>query len=91
MKAPESPYLTASEAALYLRYELPDGTPNLNAFYVARHRHQIRARRRGGRTLLFKRADLEAFLEEEHREREAFARRTPLALVGHRQKVVGGR
>jgi hypothetical protein len=59
-----SPYLTAPEAAVYLRYERADGSPNLNALYIARSRHGLKGRRRGGR-LLFKVADLDAFLEDE--------------------------
>jgi hypothetical protein len=84
MKAPESPYLTAPEAALYLRFEHADGSPNLNAFYIARHRHNIRGHRRGWR-LLFRRADLEAFLEDGAR---AVGR--PALKVVHGHKVGGG-
>lgn len=86
MKAPESPYLTAVEAALYLRYERADGSANMNAFYVARHRHQIKAHRRG-RKLLFRRVDLDAFLGEERRELEAFVRRGSFGVL-HADNVV---
>lgn len=53
-----SPFLTAPEAAAYLRF------PSVAAFYVARHKHRIRGIKRG-RTLLFRIADLERFLVDE--------------------------
>lgn len=59
-----SPYLTASEAAAYLRFVYADGSPNMNAFYQFRHRTKLRALRRGGK-LLFLRTALDAVLEDE--------------------------
>lgn len=55
---PASPYLTAVEAKEYLRI------PTMNAFYVYRHRRQLRSFRRGGK-LLFKQSDLDASLDAE--------------------------
>jgi hypothetical protein len=55
---PASPYLTADEAREYLRI------PTMNAFYVYRHRTELRAYRRGGK-LLFKQADLDNSLDVE--------------------------
>lgn len=68
MKA-ASPYLTAEEAARYLRYDRPDGTVNMNAFYVLRCRlkkagRPLRAHRLGGR-MHFKQVDLDAAYERE--------------------------
>lgn len=66
---PASPYLTAKEAALYLRLERPDGSPDMNRFYCLRSRmkragHPLRARRLGG-LMRFKQADLDSALEQE--------------------------
>lgn len=57
---PASPYLTAKEAAEYMRF------PSVRAFYKFRERHPdaLRTHRRGG-TLLFKQADLDAALDVE--------------------------
>jgi hypothetical protein len=55
---PASPYLTAAEAAEYLKF------PTRHAFYCWRSRVQVKAYRRGG-TLLFKQTDLDAALYEE--------------------------
>lgn len=57
---PSSPYLTAAEAADYLRF------PSVRAFYVWRDRHPraLLAHRRGG-TLLFKQSDLDHALDVE--------------------------
>lgn len=60
----QSPYLTASEAAAYLRLEKADGSPNLHALYTLRWRRGLKAVRRGGR-LLFRKDALERFLEDE--------------------------
>jgi hypothetical protein len=51
-----SPYLTAAEAAAYLKF------PNVRAFYKFRARHELKTYRRGG-TLLFKQADLDHVLD----------------------------
>jgi len=59
----DSPFMDAREACEFLRI-LKNGEPNLNALYVWKHRHQVKAYRRGGR-LLFKRVDLERALYEE--------------------------
>ena len=61
---PVSPYLTAAEAATYLRIVKADGTPNVGAFYTFRYRSKLKAFRRGGK-LLFRQRDLDAVLEEE--------------------------
>jgi len=56
---PASPYLTAEEAAAYLRF------PSVRAFYSFRYRRRVRAHKRNG-TLLFKQSDLDAALDVEH-------------------------
>lgn len=61
---PASPYLTAKEAAVYLRIVKADGSPNMGAFYCFRYKTKLRAFRRGG-LLLFKVADLDGILEDE--------------------------
>lgn len=55
---PASPYLTADEAAAYLKF------PTTRAFYEYRRRHPraIKAYRRGS-TLLFRVSDLDASLD----------------------------
>lgn len=60
----ESPYLNSREAAIYLRFVDATGAPQMKAFYEFRARHHIRRIRRG-RSLLFKRVDLDRVLEEE--------------------------
>jgi len=58
----QSPWFTAEEAAAYLRIESEDGS--LHAFYLAYRRMGIRAyRMKGGRSLRFHQADLDAALE----------------------------
>jgi hypothetical protein len=59
---PASPYLTAPEAAAYLKF------PTVHAFYCHRSRTKLKAYRRGGK-LLFKQSDLDASLYEERPER----------------------
>lgn len=59
----ESPYLTAVEAAAYLRYA------NVRALYKAVAELNIPCRRRGGKTFLFHRGELEAWLKGETRLR----------------------
>lgn len=66
----ETPFMDASEAAVYLRIVKKDGTPNLNALYVWKHKHKVKAFRRGGR-LLFRRVDLERALYEERPSRRS--------------------
>ena len=65
---PASPYLTAPEAALYLRIE-KNGEPNIAAFYNYKRRRGIRAYRRGNRTL-YRQCDLDACLEREPERRD---------------------
>lgn len=60
----DSPYMTSREACCYLRFIDTQGKPNLTAFYKFRTRHQIRTIRRG-KSLLFKRVDLDRVLDEE--------------------------
>lgn len=60
----ESPYMNSREAANYLRLVDATGEPSLTAFYKFRTRHQIRAIRRG-KSLLFRRVDLDRVLDEE--------------------------
>lgn len=70
--APESPYMRAADAARHLQFLHADGTPNVKAFYAWRYRHpELRAMKRG-RTLLFKRADLDAVLERERAHLDRF-------------------
>jgi hypothetical protein len=86
-----SPFFTAPEAAAYLRMEHADGTPNVSALYQARWRHGIRAHRRG-RKLLFKRADLDAFLSREMSVPEVLAdQRRPIRLASLHGSKVGAR
>lgn len=60
----ESPYLNAREACEYLRLVDATGEPSLRALYKFRSRHQLRAVRRG-KSLLFRRVDLERVLDQE--------------------------
>lgn len=60
-----SPYMTSKEACVYLRFVDARGEPSLTAFYKFRTRHQIRTIRRG-KSLLFRRVDLDRVLDEEH-------------------------
>mgnify|MGYP001602081588 CR=1 FL=1 len=60
----ESPYLSSREACLYLRFVDAAGEPSLTAFYKFRTRHHIRTIRRG-KSLLFRRVDLDRVLDEE--------------------------
>lgn len=60
----ESPYLTAAEAAKFLRYV------NTRALYKAVAALHIPCRRRGGKTFLFHRGELEAWLRGETRVRQ---------------------
>lgn len=65
-----SPYMTAEEAAAYLRYA------NTRQLYKAVAALNIPCRRRGGKTFLFHRGELEAWLKgERHRERHSVASR----------------
>jgi hypothetical protein len=71
-----SPYLTAREAAARLRFEYADGTPNVSAFYAWRYRHRTALRAYKGRgKLLFKAADVDAALDREGKELDAFLSR----------------
>ncbi len=62
-------YLNARQAAAYLGYEVGEGRsrtdPAMRAFYalVSRHRHRLPTKRRG-QTLLFRRVDLDAFVDQ---------------------------
>ena len=69
-------WMTSGQAAIYLGYVHADGSPNLNAFAVWKHRAQPRAYRLRGR-LRFKQVDLDVHLQSEET--------TP------RLRVVGGR
>ena len=71
-----SPYMTAPEAALFLRFHKADGTANVNAFDQWRWRHpdKLPAYKRG-RIRLFRRADVELALVKEGEERDTFLRR----------------
>lgn len=62
---PISPYLTAAEAARYLRF------PTVKAFYAWRQRHPVVCRHRGGRTLLFERAALDLAIAGQRRLRRS--------------------
>jgi hypothetical protein len=65
-----SPYMTAPEAAEFLRF------PNVNAFQQWRWRHKDRlpAYKRG-RVLLFRKVDVELAVQREGAARDAFLRR----------------
>lgn len=54
-----SPFLRSEEAAEYLRFVQPDGTPAIHELRVWAQRYGVRAFRRG-RRLLFDRAELDA-------------------------------
>lgn len=55
---PSSPYLTADEAAAYLRF------PNVKKFHDFRYRYpRLLTARRRGRILLFRQDDLDAALQ----------------------------
>lgn len=60
MKAP-SPYLTADEAAVYLRFDTTAPTDPVKAFHQWRYRHgsRIKTYRRGS-TTLYKQIELDA-------------------------------
>ena len=60
---PNQPHFDAAEAAWFLRY------PTVKAFYHAVRRYAIPHSRKGERTMLFKRADLEKFLAARSRFR----------------------
>jgi excisionase family DNA binding protein len=76
--AASSPYLTADEAAAYLRYA------NVRALYKAVAALNIPCRRRGGKTFLFHRGELEAWLRgASHRERQSDARARQAEGVGY--------
>lgn len=75
---PASPYLTAQEAARYLRFDRSDGSVNMNAFYALRHRlkkagRPLRAHRLGGK-MQFRQVDLDAAYEREREGLSAFRR-----------------
>lgn len=79
MKPPDplSPLMTVDEAATYLRFLHPDGTPNRSQFYNWKRRARPRCFRLGkdARNVRFRREDLEAVLVEE-------APAAPLVLRG---------
>lgn len=87
--ATPSPYLTASEAAAYLRYA------SVASFYKAIATSGIPVRRRG-RSLLFHRAELDRWLAGESRSgllREARSRHTETVAASQLSRptnVVGG-
>jgi hypothetical protein len=58
----DTPYLTVDEACVYLNYLNDDGRPNRNAFHKWRYRYKPRTFRLG-RSLRFKKADLDAAAE----------------------------
>jgi hypothetical protein len=60
---PNQPNFDAAEAAWFLRY------PAIKAFYHAVRRHGIPHSRKGQRSMLFKRVDLERFLASRSRFR----------------------
>lgn len=60
---PTQPNFDAAEAAWFLRY------PTIKAFYHAVRRYGIPHSRKGERSLLFKRADLEKFVASRSRHR----------------------
>lgn len=83
-RVPESPYLLASEAARYLRYAttraLYDAIPQLN----------IPCHRRGGKTLLFDRRELDAWIRDSRPSRQLAAQQAvarKLNLVRHDDTV----
>lgn len=67
--AHESPYLTAAEAARYLRYE------SVKALYDAVPKLDIPVCRRGSKTMLFDRRDLDRWLHNEGRRRKRRAQK----------------
>ena len=75
----DSPYLTAAEAARYLRYA------SVRALYKAIPECGIPACRRGGKTFLFDRRELDAWLRGSARRR----RSTPSDLSHVALRVVG--
>lgn len=84
MKEPAG-YLNARQAAAYLGYEVGDGSsrtdPAMRAFYalVYRHRHRLVTKRRG-QTLLFRKVDLDAFVDQSTEAHEdKFERMSTLA------------
>jgi hypothetical protein len=71
-----SPFLTAREAALHLRFEHADGTANTNAFYQWRHRSpDLLPAYKRGRVLLFRKVDVELAVTKQGEELNAFLRR----------------
>jgi hypothetical protein len=67
-------WLTSAQAAVHLGYVHEDGSPNLGAFAVWKHRARPRAYRLRGR-LRFKQVDLDVHLQPE-------AQPTRLRVVG---------
>lgn len=61
----QSPYMTAVEAAAYLRYA------NVRVLYKQIVAENIPCRRRGGKTFLFVKAELDRWLEGERPKRGA--------------------
>jgi len=55
--------LTPAEAAVFLRFERPDGTPNVKALYAAVRTHRMPVCHRG-RRLLFDLNDLRAWVRD---------------------------
>lgn len=70
-------WMTSAQAAVHLGFVKSDGSPNLNAFLVWKHRAKPRAYRLRG-SLRFREVDLDACLEPEDVA-------APLRLVGGRR------
>jgi hypothetical protein len=59
-----SPWMTAAECAVYLRYVRPDGAPDLDRLYHAKQRLGLPASHMGGsRTLRFHRQYVDEWVE----------------------------
>lgn len=65
-----SPWLTTYEAAVYLRFEKADGTPDRKSCVRFLHTHKVPMRRRGA-TLLIHRDDLDSALVSVHQRKSA--------------------
>jgi hypothetical protein len=72
MNAVPTPWMTAAECAVYLRYVKPDGAPDLDRLYQAKRRLGLPASRMGGsRTLLFHRLYVDEWVEHGNKRRMA--------------------
>lgn len=86
---PASPYLTADEAARYLRFDKADGAVDMKGFYKFRYRHALRACGRG-RRLLFRITDLDEALNNERAAADRAAKqRARQQRASHLQVVHG--